>query len=374
MRKKAFVIAIISILAIVGIITYKKNTTSKHKIHEVKTTKLIESVYASGYIDSSKGVVVKSEVSGIVERLFVREGDDVRVGQILATIKNDSLKENLSEVRTQIDLVRQRLKEDSDFLSDIRNMIAIKKAIYDNALKNFERKKALYEEELISKERFDDAVRELEVASKDLNRHQNILNDSLKSLESQYKGLVYKEKAIIAEIEKHTIKSPINGRITRRFVKEGDYVNTLNQTNEIFSIGNTNDIETVLMIDEENVPYIKNGMKVLVTSDPFVNEIFEGVIRIVESQSDRASRLVKARAMVDYKDKPVVINMSVEANIIIRQGTGLFIPVEAYSEGYVEVLEGNDKKRLKVDIDPRPIKGYYQVLSGLSEGQRVITK
>lgn len=372
MKKLIIPIVVLSIL--IAFFAYKSLSAPKYKTYDVKKTRLVESVYASGYIDSKSGVVIKSEVSGIIEKLFVKEDDLVKTGQVLATIKNDILKQNLSETRAQLELLRQRLREDSDYLSDIRHTISIKKAVYDNALKNYERQKALFDEGLISKERFDVAERDLEVSKRDFNRHENIFKDTLNSLESQYKSLSYREKAIIADIDKHTIKSPISGRVIRRFVKEGDYVNTLNQTNEIFSIGNTNDIETVFMVDEENVPFIKNGMKVIVTADPFVNEVFEGNIYMIEAQSDRTSRLVKAKAKVDYKGKPVVFNMNVEANIITNETEGLFIPVEAFDNGYVEILEASQKKKVRVEIDKKPIKGYYLVFSGLSEGQKIFLK
>ncbi|MFQ3573937.1 MAG: biotin/lipoyl-binding protein, partial [Thermodesulfovibrionales bacterium] len=283
MKKVIVLIVVFGLIG--GIFLYKKWSNPRYKTYDVKKTRLVESVYASGYIDSTNAVVIKSEVSGIVERLFVKEGDTVRAGQVLATIKNDILRENLAETRAQLELVRQRLREDSDFLADIKNTISIKKAVYENALRNFQRKRALYDEGLISKERFDEAERDLEISKRDYNRQENILRDTLKSLESQYKGLIHREGAIISEIQRHTVKSPISGTILRRFVKEGDYVNTLNQTNEIFSVGNRDDIETVLMIDEENVPLVKKGMKVIVTSDPFVNEVFEGTLLLIDSQS-----------------------------------------------------------------------------------------
>lgn len=371
---KKLIISALLIAIVAGFFIYRSNRAPQYRFYELKETRLVESVYASGYIDSRKAVVVKSEVSGIVKELLVKEGDTVEKGQLLAVIKNDALDANLSEIKAQIDLLRQRLKEDSDFLTDLKNLISIKRAIYDNAEANLNRKKPLFEEGLLAKRDLDDAVRDLEIARRDLKRHEGILADTLQSLQSQYKALLAKERAIIAEINRHQVRSPITGKVTRRFIKEGDYVNTLNQTNEIFAVANTNQIETVLLIDEENVPYIREGMKVLVSSDSFKNEVFEGKVISIETQSDRTSRLVKAWATVDYKDKPIVLNMTVEANIVTKEVTGLFIPIEAYHDGFVNILQDSAKKSTKVEVDKTPIKGHLRVLSGLKEGQRVIVK
>ena len=369
---KRILILVCCLSVLLAFLVYRGISAPKYKSYTIKKTRLIESVYASGYIDSVKGVTVKSEVSGMIERLFVKEGDFVKSGQVLALIKHDTLKANLNEIRAQLELLRERLREDSDFQMDLKHVVAIKRAIYENAEKGFLRQKGLYEEGLISKERFDMAIRDLEVSKRDLNRHENILKDSLKAIESQYNSLIQREKALLEEVQRHTIKSPISGKIMRRFIKEGDYVNTLNQTNEVFSIGNPEELETVLLIDEENAPYIKKGMKVIVSLDSFADEVFEGTIELIEGQSNRTSRLVKAKAKVDYRDKPIVLNMNVEANMVISEKEGIFVPVNAYRDGYVEVLEGGQKKTLKVEVDKRPIKGYYRVVSGLVEGQQVV--
>lgn len=253
------------------------------------------------------------------------------------------------------------------------NSIEIKKSVLENAEKNFNRRKSLFEEELISKEKFEEAKREYEIAKKDYERQINLYNDSIKSLSYQIESLKAKRKAIKEEIDRYYIKSPINGKVLRRFVNEGDYVNNMQQNSALFSVGNEKNLETVLLVDEEYIPMVKEGMKVFITLDPYPGETFEGKIKIIESQSDRASRTVKVRTDVNY-GKPVFFNLTVEANIIVKEVEGLFIPESAYKDGYVEVLEGRKTKKVKVEVSKEKYNGFLLVNSGLKEEQEILIK
>lgn len=346
---------------------------SKMDKYKLEKKKMINSVYASGYIDSSDSVNIKSEVSGYVEKIMVREGEEVKRGQVLLVISNEPIRENLKDVEAQLSSVRDRLAPDSDFKKELTHNIEIKKAVLENIEKNFNRRKALYEEELISKEKFDEIKREYEVAKRDYERQVNQYNDTIKNLNYQLESLKARRQALKSELDKYSIKSPINGKILRKFVNEGDYVNPIQQSNALFSVGNEKNLETVLLVDEEYIPMVKTGMKVYITLDSYPGDTFEGRIKTIESQSDRTTRTVKVKADVNY-GKPIFFGLTVEANIIIKEVDGIFIPESAYKNGYVEVLEGRKGKKVKVKVSPEKYNGYILVLEGLKEGQEIIAK
>lgn len=345
--------------------------TPKLEKYKVKKKKMVHSVYAWGYIDSSDSVSIKPEVSGYVEKIFVKENDEVKKGQLLATIVNNTLRENLREIEAQIASTKDKLSSDSDYKKELLHSIDIKKSLLENAEKKYQRRRLLFQEGLIPKESFEDALREYEIAKKDYERQINFYNDSIKTLTYQLESLQAKRKAIKEEINKHYIKSPIDGKVLRKFVNEGDYVNNMQQNNVLFSVGNDKKLETILFVDEEYIPRIKEGMKVYVTLDSYPEEVFEGEIKTIESQSDRTTRTVKVKANVDYK-KPIFFGLTVEANIIINEVEGIFIPQSAYKDGYVEVWEGGKRKKKKIKVSPEKYNGYLLVLDGLTEGQEII--
>ncbi|MCX7988232.1 MAG: efflux RND transporter periplasmic adaptor subunit [Thermodesulfovibrio sp.] len=363
-----FIFLLIAILTFVFLV--KSSKTEKYKLEKKK---MVYSVYASGYIDSADSVVIKPEISGYIEKIMVKEGQEVKKGQLLAVISNDTVRENLKDIAAQLASVKEKLAPDSDFKKELKHNIEIKKAILENVEKNFNRRKTLYEEELISKEKFDEIKREYEVAKRDYERQINIYNDSIKSLNYQLESLKAKKQALKAELDKYFIKSPIDGKILRKFINTGDYVNNIQQNSFLFSVGNEKNLETVLLVDEEYISMVKEGMKVYITVDSYPKEVFEGKIKLFEKQSDRTTRTVKVKADVNY-GKPVFFGLTVEANIIIKEVEGVFIPESAYKNGYVEILEGQKVKRVKVDISPERYNGYFHVIEGLKEGQEVVIK
>ncbi len=359
------------LLLFLGFISFLLLKPSKIEKYRVEKKKMVVSIYASGYIDSSDSVIIKPEVAGQIEKILVREGDEVKKDQLLLIISNSPVKENLREVEAQLASVRERLKPDSDFRKELMNNIEIKKAILENIEKNFNRKKALFEEELISKERFEDIKREYEVAKRDYERQLNQYKDTITNLNYQFESLKAKRQALSSELNKYYIKAPFKGKILRKFVNEGDYVNPMQHNNALLSLGNDENLETILFVDEEYIPRIKEGMKVYVTLDSYPGEVFQGSIKSIESQSDRTTRTVKVKAQVNYM-KPIFFGLTVEANVIISEIEGIFIPQSAYKDGYVEVLESGKPKKIKIKVSPEKYSGNLLVLEGLTEGQEII--
>ena len=147
--------------------------------------------------------------------------------------------------------------------------------------------------------------------------------------------------------------------------EEGDYVNSVLKDDILFSIGNPGALETVLAVDEEFIPLIKPGDKVLITTDAYPGRVFEGKIRVIERESDRVSRTVKVKADTDYPPD-IPVGITVEANIVITDREGLFISREAYKDGYVEVMK--DGKKVRVPVEPGAEKdGYIEINEGASK-------
>lgn len=344
----------------------------KYERFKVEKRKVVKSIYASGYIDSSDSVVIRSEVSGYVKRIYVKEGGSVKKGDLLLTISNDTLHEQIRDLEAQISSIRERLKPDSDFRKDLEYTIEIKREIYKNLERNFERGKILFEQELLTQEMFENLRKDYLVAKKEYERYIHFLRDSIKNLEYQLESLTARKKALESELSKYSIRSPLDGIVLRRFVNEGDYVNHLNQTS-LLSIGNRGNLEAVLFVDEEYIPMLKKGLKVIIGLDAYPGRTFEGKVRDLERQIDRSSRTVKVWVELSEKD-PLIFGLTVEANVIVKETEGLFIPISAYKDGFVQLLSGRKTKMVKVDVANEKFDGYLLVLDGLKEGDEIVLK
>lgn len=365
--------ALILLLLALGFFVFIFFITDRPNTTAVIKKRIIKSVYASGYVDCVNMVVVKSEVSGYINRIFVKEGDVITMGQPLASIANETLKESLREIIIRKEFVQSRLEENSDYMKGLKDGIEIKRLNLENLKRVYERRETMLEKGLIAEEVFEQAKRNRQIAQKELNKATEDFNDALGSLKTELKSLASQETAIIKELEKYTITSALNGEVLRKFVDTGDYVNhNILQYNRLFSVGDPNNLETVLAVDEEYIPLIVVGQKVLVNTDAFPGRVFEGRVVLVEKESDRQSRTVEVKADVEYSEN-VPISVTVEANIILEDREALFIPTEAYTDGEVKTLLNGNILRTPVRIGIKRGE-YLEVIHGLEEGQEIVVE
>ena len=133
----------------------------------------------------------------------------------------------------------------------------------------------------------------------------------------------------------------------RKFTEEGDYVNNMIQGNELFSVGDPENLETVLLVDEEYSPLIKIGQKVLITTDAYPDKVFEGKVTLIERESDRKSRTVKVKADVDYPGN-IPVGITIEANIVVMDKEGLFISKDTVKNGYIKITSNGEEVEIPV--------------------------
>lgn len=371
MMKKTGIAVVVAAVFVAGFMFFKNKNS--HTTYKVEEREVVSSVYGSGYIDSKNGVVVRSQVSGYIDRIFVKENQPVSKGQVLATISNPTLDKNLRELESQIDFTAGRLREDSPYMKELKAAIEIKKLQLDNLKNIYDRRKQLLEKGLIAREAFEEVEKNLEIARRDYERQIKIYEDTKHSLKSQLDTLTVRKEAILSEIEKHTIKSPVDGIVMRKFVNEGDYINSMTASNQLFLVGNPKDIETVINIDEEYIPLISTGQKVLAVLDAYPDQVFEGKITMIESAVDRSTRTVRVKADINYT-KPVTVGMVVEVNIILSTQKGLFIPQKAVKDGFVEVVVDGRIQRVPVKTGKKTPDGYVQVVEGLKAGQEIVVR
>lgn len=369
--KKTLTVFVVALTLVFGFMFVRNN--GGYTTYKVEEKEIVNSVYGSGYIDSKNSVIVRSQVSGYIQKIFVKENQNISKGQTLAVISNPTLQDNLREVQSQIELTTERLKEDSPYMKELRALIDIKKTNLENLKNIYERRKQLFEKGLISKEAFEEVEKNLTIAQKDYEKQLKSYEDIKHSLKSQLNSLIAKRDSISSEIEKYSVKSPVDGMVMRKFVNEGDYINSMTASNQLFMVGNPQELETVINIDEEYIPLLKPGQKVLVVLDAYQDEVFEGSITLVESAVDRNTRTVKVKADINYT-KPVTVGMVVEANIILSKHRGIFIPQEAVKDGYVEVVENQKIRKVRVSTGKKTQDGYIQILDGLKVGQEIVIR
>jgi hypothetical protein len=157
----------------------------------------------------------------------------------------------------------------------------------------------------------------------------------------------------------------VNGRVYNIIKKEGESVTT--QT-AVAVIGGAGDFIIELQVDEYDIQKIFAGQKVLIKMDSYKNEVFEArVDRIIPFMNER-SRSFTVEAVFITKPTALFPNLTVEANVIIRQMMQ-YIPVDYLINDSLVMLSSGEKKKLVTGLkDYRKV----EILSGLSTADVII--
>lgn len=366
MRKK--LLLSLPLLGALALTLYLLSRGGQEAVIKVEERQIKTMVYGSGYARREGYVVLKSEVSGYIREILVDEGEYVYAGQPLAIIDAGSLDASIKEIDARIGLLKERSREDSDYLKSLEMAVESAQISMENAKRLLERRERLFAEGLISKESYEQAKTSYEVSKREYQRALNLYEDAKSSIGYEKRALIAQRERLLKERQKYTIRSPINGYVLKRYVNSGDYVNPI-QENKLFSIG-SGDWEVLLEVDEEYSGLIREGQKVFLRVDAYPGRSFEGKVEKVIAEVDRSRKLLQVKVRAELpEDLPN--NSTVDGNIEIEPKKILLIPKRAYRDGYVILYDGVRRLKAPVKVG-REYGESLEVLEGLKPGDRIV--
>jgi multidrug efflux pump subunit AcrA (membrane-fusion protein) len=274
---------------------------------------ITESVYASGILKSRNQYQVFATVNGLLDHIYVDEGDTVRKGSPLFSILNEAStlnRENaqlaaelanirtnqgrLEELRLNIDLAKSKLINDSLLMVRQQGLWAQNlgsKVELERSELNFQNARAVYAS---SRLRYTDEKRRLDLLSKQAQKNLEISRKN----EGDF-----------------TITSNIAGKVYSLLKEEGEMVNT--QT-PLAIIGDARDFVLELQVDEYDITVIRPGQEVKVTMDSYKGEVFDAVITKVNPILNERSKTAIVEATFITPPPALYPNLTLEANIILQ--------------------------------------------------------
>jgi RND family efflux transporter MFP subunit len=217
------------------------------------------SMVFDGLIEPYIVVEVGSEVSGIINKVYVDRGDKVSAGQRLAALRSgvESATLLLSRARAEMEAG-----------------IKVKKAALEFAKRNSDRVKGLYDVNALAFQKWDEVQTQRIVAENELA--QALEQKHLYELEYQQAAEVVKRK---------TISSPVTGVVMERFLSRGEYV----EDKPIFKIAQVDPLNVEVVMSVSKMGLVKVGMKGTVKPEDPVNGTYEATVTIVDKVVDAAS-------------------------------------------------------------------------------------
>lgn len=262
----------------------KKNKGKAVEIAQAKAITLIETVSATGKIQPETEIKISSEVSGEIIELAVKEGQNVKKGQLL--------------VRINPDLIKSGLNRTVAGLSNSKAMLNQADATLKEAEANFYRNKTLFEKGVISKAEWDRAVASFESAK---------ANKQAAYFSVQSAAATVKEAN--DNLRRTAIYAPVDGTISKLDAELGETVVGTQQMSgtEIMRIANLNNMEVEVDVNENDIVKVNVGDSTNIEVDAYLKKQFKG---IVTSISNSASNATTADQVTNFKVKVRILKES----------------------------------------------------------------
>lgn len=351
-------ISIIPLAAItLAAVSCSEKPTIELETYTVEPTSMSEIVTATGTMESVTSVDVGTQVTGIIDKLYVDFNDTVTKGQLLAEIEKTLL--------------------DSELKSADASM-ASAKANYEYAKTNYERDKALHDEQLISDYEFQTSQKDYEVARLSYEKSKS---DRVRAA----KNLNYAE-----------IYSPIDGIIVSREVEVGQTVVSSMNVANLYVIADLDNMQVVGAVDEADIGQVKVGQHVTFTVDAYPDDTFTGTVTQVRINPTTTNNVVTYEVIVgaDNPEHKLIPGMTANLTIYtLELDNVLAVPLKALKFQPVEPEDGDnvlpvpvplpnpgkhtlwierDGKLLQTDVDFGMSNSIYQQISaGVKPGDKI---
>jgi multidrug efflux pump subunit AcrA (membrane-fusion protein) len=339
----------------------------KQKVEKTKpvVSDISESVYASGIIKSKNQYQAFATVNGIIENIFVSEGDSVRVGTPILSLSNVAQrlgKENaelaaefsdftanevkLNEAKLLIDLASSKLKNDSSLyfrqLALWQQQVGSKADLEQRELAFQSAKTSYYS----AKVRYLDLKRQLDFSSSQSKK--NLLISS--KLESDY-----------------TLKSEIDGVVYDILKEKGEQVGL---QSPLAVIGNKEHFILEMQVDEYDIFKIKKGLKVLVSMDSYKGQVFEAIVSKIYPIMNERSKTFLVEAEFVQRPETIYPNVTFEANIILQSKKQAILIPRNYLINDSLVIKGDGQKVI-VKTGLRDFQK-IEIISGISAEEELL--
>jgi HlyD family secretion protein len=379
------IVVLLIIFAVIGKKAgwFGKAAAVKVAVENAEKRTIVETITANGKIQPEKEVKITPDVSGEIVELTVKEGDRVEKGQLLLRIKPDVY-------------ISQRDRSIAA-ISSARARLAQAEAQYLQAELSFKRTQQLYDEQTISKSEFEQAEASYSVAKAEVDAAKFSVVSTEASLKEANEQLV-----------KTSIYAPMTGTISMLLVELGERVagTGMMAGTEMLRVADLSRMEAQVEVNENDIPRVKMGDTASIEVDAYVDYKFRGIVTEIASSAKTSG--VSADQVTNFDVKILVLpesykdladkgsehslrpGMSATVDIQTETKSGIIaVPIQSVTTRtdttkIVQKVLDEDIRTLVFITDgeralAKDVKtgiqdnSYIEVLSGVSEGDRVIS-
>jgi len=390
--RKRFYIAIVLAVIVVGAaagfaVKGASTDIDPTKLVTAEPGTMVKSVVATGKIEPTTKVEIKSRANGIIEKLPVDVDSDVKAGDVLAELDKEQLQAVLRSAEANLQAARAALAGAQAALK--KNIVEAEGPDVEFARRNFERAGKLYNQKLISQSQLDDAHSAIDVAENRKRAAQSQLTVSEATI-AQAQAQVAQAKAAADQAAESlayaTIRAPIRATVLSRDVEVGSPVSSiLNLGANATLVMTLGDIQQVFVrgkVDEADIGRVRLSQPARIRVETFKDRVFNGRVTQISPlgvEKDNVTSF-EVKVSIENPGQELKANMTANAEIVLEEHpNALLIPEAAVTydaqkaASVMIVAPGAKTGKKKMPIKVGVGNGTkIEVLEGLKPGDKLV--
>lgn len=369
-KLKYFLVLVVLVALALSVYFYIQSQKKQPEPQTVEVTQgdLTQIVKATGEIYASDIVSVGAQVSGQIQKLYIKLGQDVKKGELIAEIDSTTQLDKLNTSKAELEAAKADL--------------AAKRVALQTLKQNYQRKLTLYKAEAGSREELEQANNQLKQAIADVE-----------SNEYRLKQLQINVNTAQTELGYTQIRSPLTGTVVSMPVEAGQTINFAQTTPLIATIANLNKMEIRMQVAEGDYTKLKENMPVKFSTLADPNVKLDGVIQSIDpalttltkgtyddkNENANAAVFYYARMLVDNPERKLSIGMTTQNDIIVNQKKNVLkIPkttVIGYgSDAMVYLYQPDTKPQPRKVVTGISDSNDIEIKSGLKLGEKILAE
>ena len=340
--------------------TVTVDSTTVEKIVPV----LVDDLYRSvGTVVSKTTSRVAGKVMGYVAAVHVKEGDEVKQGDLLIVLRSQELKSRLEAASNAISEIERTLSGAEASKEEATAQLALAEITY-------QRFKDLMERQSVSLQEFDEVKAQYEVAKARVKRAEEAIG-SLRAKKKQVQSALEEAKTYYGYTQ---ITAPFPGLITQKNIYEGDLAMP---GNTLLVLEDNQHYQLEALVDESKIEKIKTGQEVVITFDALGQEKIAGNVTEIIPRVDPATRSFKVK--IDLPQvSGIKSGMYGKAYFSIGKASLLLVPKTALAEcgqlSSLYVVDQKDTVKRRLVKTGKDYNDTVEILSGLEPGESVVVR
>jgi HlyD family secretion protein len=383
------IIVVLAVLAAVGLMAARSGGTNidPAKLGKVERGDLVKSVVATGKVEPITKVEIKSKASGIVKKLYIEAGDQVKSGQVLAELDRVEMEAQVRQSEAQLQSAEATWHSSEADLA--RSKVDAEGVDVPMLQRAYERASSMAKQGIVSKAALDDAEKSYVLATnkQHLAQAQVLVNVAKVA---QARADVKRAEATLSQLREQlsytTIVAPIDGIVLSRDVEIGDAVSSIlvmgSSATLVMTIGDTREVYVKGKVDESDIGKVYLGQPARIRVESLKDKTFLGDVTKISPMGVEKDNVTtfEVRVSINNPGGELKAMMTANAEMILEEHKNVLNVQESsliYDQNKSASVELPDVKskdgKRKVAVRAGISNGVKtEILSGLNEGQQVV--